>query len=185
MLSAREDTGDLPLDRQEDLILRDKRLRRIDNHFIADPDAEITRCRGAEDNRVAVELERAGAWCTNLVGPGELVAVHAKQDRGQNASAAGKEDARVDLGRHAGDSGDRPKALCDLILTGDDIALHRYERHMRLEVEDLLLPDVAETRHDAANDDDDRNAQHHAENRYDRNDRGHRPLRFQILERKE
>lgn len=116
---------------------------------------------------------------------GEVVAVDAQHDRRENASAIRQQDARVDLGRDAGDARNLAQPFGDAVLVEDRVALQGNERKVGLEVEDLLLPDVAEAGHHAADDDDDRNPEHDAQDRDARNDRSDGSLRSQVLQGQE
>ena len=115
-------------------------------------------------------------------GADEIIAVHAEENRRKDTSPVREEDARVDLGRDARDTGNGPNPFGDRILSGDHVALHRQERDMRLEVEDLLLPDVPEACHHAPDDNHHRDAEHHAEDRDAGDNRSDGSLRFQILQ---
>ena len=87
VLSAREYSDDLPLDRKKHFVLRGERLRGIDSNFVADPAAERPRRMDAEHDGVAIEVESARAGSTDLVGRREVARIYAEKNGRKDAIA--------------------------------------------------------------------------------------------------
>ena len=139
----------------------------------------------AENNRVAVKIERARARGADLVSRREVARVDAEKDGCKHALAVRKENARVDLGRNARDARKRTNCRGNVALVGNDVAPHRKNGDVGLKAQDLLLPLVAEAGHHASHDNDGGDAEHHADNRNASNDRRDRALRFKVLSSQE
>ena len=181
-----EDAGHGHFRRQADLVLVHEGRRRIDGQRVADADAEAAGQIAADHHRPVGHGKLAGHETPGDFADARLaLRIHAADQRGFDLPVGLLDEHEALQERRGADDARHGFDLLAETLFLLREAAGNGDRHVGIEVEDLLPPHFVEAGHHRQHDDQHRHAQQHSERREHGHHREERALWPEVLQRQE